>query len=132
MSDIITIAEAVADVLSVYNATVSFAPEFELEELQTMRCMVVPAAVKTVNNSRSCVQHTFRIEVGFMYRDKTLDMKSLLEEIRVKSLRFYRFSCGSASCFKVEINPLYDADSLRQRNQFTSVLVLHFKETENV
>lgn len=132
MSDIITIAEAVVKHLADYDAELQFAPEFELSELDTGRCVVVPTSFEQTNVSRNQVTDQFRVEVGIMRRGKELDVAALLKKMKELCRRFTRFNVGNAVCFKVENAPLYDAELLRQRNQFTSVLTLHFKESGNV
>lgn len=132
MGDIVTIAEAVTANLQDIHAELLFAPEFELSELETKRCIVVPNSFEQNNVSRSSVTDQYRVDIAVMQRGKNLDIKSLLKEMKALSRRFARFSADKASCFKIENAPLYDAELLRQNNQFTSVLTLHFKENSNV
>jgi hypothetical protein len=128
MSDIIDIANAVATALKDFDAEVVFAPDFELAELDTMRCVVVPVGFETPNSSRGTVTDEYQIQIGFMFRQKELDVANLLRQMKSVCRLFARFRVGDATCFKVNNAPLYDVDLLRQRNQFTSIVSLYFKE----
>jgi hypothetical protein len=132
MSDVITIAEAVVKHLPDYDAELQFAPEFELAELETKRCVVVPISFEQINVARNLVTNQYRVDIGIMQRGKDLDIALLLKNMQELCRRFARFNVGTAVCSKVENAPLYDAELLRQRNQFASILTLHFKESGNV
>lgn len=132
MSDIISVAEKVRDTLADLNAEISFAPDFDLADLEVKRCVIVPHSFETLNTSRNQVTDQYKVDIGILCRGKNLDVAALLREVKSIARRFARFTADSAVCFKIENNPLYDVELLRQRNQFTSVLTLHFKENCNV
>lgn len=130
-NNIIKIASLVAEALQDYGATVDCAPEYDLHDLNDNRvCVVVPVNTEYETISRSQTKLKYRIEVGLLYRAKTLDMNVRLNEADVIINRFLRQRLAGAFCMKAEHVPLYDAENLRTRNQFTSVVALNFEEVQ--
>ena len=126
--DIYSLAQLIAQELSEFSAEVQLAPEYELAELATARCVVVPVSSSSVRLTRSVTEHQYQIDIGLMYRQKKLDEDSLLDNVKKISdtLRGKRFS--TAVCTKADPSPLYDSEQMRERNQFTSVISATFKE----
>lgn len=130
-NNIIKIASSVATALEDFGAEVSFAPEYDLRELNDNRvCVVVPVNTEYERVSRSQTKLKYRIEVGLFYRAKTIDMSVRLTEADVIIDRFLQNRINGAICLKAEHVPLYDAENLRTRNQFTSVVALNFEEVQ--
>jgi hypothetical protein len=129
-NDIDNIADAVVALLDFLSAEKSYSPEFDLQELSTQKCVVVPISVepKRICRNSRLVEMVYRIEVGILVRSKKLDVPALVKLVKKTADICSRCSVGNAKCTKVDYEPLFDADQLRQRNQFTSVLALTFKE----
>lgn len=124
------IAKGVAEALAEYSAEVAFAPEFELHELSTKKCVVIPMnyTQKRISRNANLLERSHHIEIGLLVRAKKLDMVSLLAQAQDIANICSKMRVGEAVCTAVEPEPLYDPEQLRQRNQFTSVLALTFKE----
>ena len=130
-NNIITIASLVAEELHEYGATVGFAPEFDFPDLNNNRiCVVVPVTTEYERVSRSQTKLKYRIEVGLLYRAKTLDMSARLAEADTIINKFLQKRLSGAICMKAELVPMYDAESLRTKNQLTSVVGLSFEEVQ--
>jgi hypothetical protein len=130
MIDINVIADLVAEDLKDYSAFVSYAPEFTLASLDREKCVVVPVGYEDTIASRNSDMVECRIEIGFLKRGKNLDVPALSRCARDIAKRFLRKNFGGTTCFKVQNRVLADPESLRERNQFTSVITLHFKGVE--
>lgn len=130
-NNIIKIASLIAEELQEYKAEVSFAPEYDFPDLNNNRiCVVVPVTTEYEKVSRSQTKLKYRIEVGLFYRAKTLDMSARLAEADVIINKFLQKRLGDAICLKAELVPMYDAESLRTKNQLTSVVGLNFEEVQ--
>lgn len=130
MIDINVIAASVADELREYKAFVSFAPELSLASLETEKCIVVPVGYEDTAVSRNSCTVECQIEIGFLKRGKSLDINALTLEVRNIAKKFlHKKYCGT-TCFKIQNKVLVDPDTLRERNQFSSVIVLFFKGVE--
>lgn len=130
-NNIIAIASLVAEELQEYKAEVSFAPEFEFPALNNNRvCAVVPVNTEYERISRSQTKLKYRIEVGLFYRAKTIDMSVRLAEADAIINKFLLKRLSGAICMKAELVPMYDAENLRTKNQFTSVVGLNFEEVQ--
>lgn len=129
-TDIVTIAQGVATCLSENKPIISFVPEFELGELSSKKCVIVPLSCdpKPICRNSKIYENISRIEIGFLWRAKNLDTAKLVSEVRSAVEVLQHFKVGSAVCVKVDHDPLYDPEQLRSRNQFTSIVALTFKE----
>ena len=128
MSEVLKIAEAVASELAEYQAEVQFAPEFELRDLETMRIIVVPSATEYKTLSRSAHEELLKIQIGILKRATEDDLSELLRFSEGIGLGFLSKKLAGATCVIVAYNPIYSADHLRERGQFTSVIELAFKQ----
>ena len=127
MPDITTIAEAVAAELDTYHAEVSFLPEFDLRDLDNAKVVVVPAATEYRAAGRGLREELHKISVGILKRtteDELPDMTAFVSGVALGLLN-RRF--GGALCVSAAHDPLFSIDHLRERRQFTSVIVLTFK-----
>jgi hypothetical protein len=133
-NNIVVTASQIAEILKdEYGAEVAFAPEYDLQEIgKKRRCCVVPVNTEYRNLSRVSVELQYRIEIGFLYRDKRLDMAGEVGQADAVIEKFLFKKINNATCVKAEHVPLYDPEMLRTRNQFTSVIALTFKEVQNV
>lgn len=127
MSEVLKIAESVASELAEYQAKVQFAPEFELRELETMRIIVVPSAPEYKTLSRSTHEELLKVQIGILKRATEDDLPELLRFAEGLGLGFLNKKLAGATCLIVAYNPIYSADHLRERGQFTSVIELTFK-----
>lgn len=128
--DIYILASAVAGLLADLSAEVQLAPEYDLSELSDERCVVVPVGVQSTRLCRNSkvVENRYQLEVGFLYRSKELKADELLSFTRSIADRLLKARADGLSCIKAEPNPLYDAEQIRERNQFTAVISLTYKE----
>ena len=127
MSSILT-AISSDTTLSSWNPVVSTLPEYELKETKTAKCCVVPAGIRYRNLARSAVQRIFIVEIGFLKRGKTLDVKSLVGEIEAIALHIMQQTYSGARVVGVENEPLYDDEQLRTKSLFQSVLSVQLQE----
>ena len=130
MIDINVIADLVAEDLKDYSAFVSYAPEFTLASLEQEKCVVVPVGYEDTIASRNSDTVECQIEIGFLKRGKNLDVPALSRSARAIAKRFLRKTYCGTTCFKAQNRVLADPEKLRERNQFTSVITLHFKGVE--
>lgn len=137
MATLIDIANAVTNALNHaglqphFVAEMNLLPEFELKELRTLRVTVVPRAFKTAPQNRESSGREVTIDIGV--QQKTADKEKLAELLQLveniidvfdrKRLTDY----PKAICVKVENDPVYDPEHLREFRQFTSVITLTFK-----
>ncbi|WP_176014457.1 hypothetical protein [Victivallis sp. Marseille-Q1083] len=128
MSEVLKIAEAVADQLAEYQAEVQFAPEFELRDLEEMRVVVVPLSTEYKTLSRANHEELLKVQIGILKRATEDDLTELLRFTEKLGLDFLNQKILDATCLVVAYNPIYSADHLRERNQFTSVIELTFKK----
>jgi hypothetical protein len=128
MLNIDTIANEIATSLADFKAQVMYSAEFELRELEQQLCVVVPisSVPQNITRKHSLVTHT--VEVGLLYRSKTINIASMIKQLKNIANRCNGKKVQTATCVQTEFDPLYDQDQLRQRNQFTGVVVLTFKE----
>lgn len=128
MSEVIKIAEAVASELAEYHAEVQYSPEFELRDLDTMRIIVVPTATEYKTLSRSAHEELLKVQIGILKRATEDDLPELLRFSEELGIGFLNKKIAGATCLVVAYNPIYSADHLRERGQFTSVIELTFKQ----
>lgn len=129
-TDLHAIAVAVANTLSELNPEISYSPEYDLSDLASKKCVIVPSSINRTPICRNSkiVEITAEIEVGILHRGKKLNVANLVSEVQFLATQLKKVRVGNSQCIKVDHEPLYDAEQLRQRNQFTSVLALTFKE----
>ncbi len=127
MSEVLKIAEAVAAELVDYHAEVVFFPEFELRELDEMRVVVVPLATEYKTLSRAAHEELLKVQIGFLKRGCEDNLPDLLRLVEGLGLGFLNKKLAGATCVCVAYNPIYSAEHLRERGQFTSVIELSFK-----
>ena len=128
MSEVVKIAEAVADALKEYNATMCYAPEFELRDLEERRVVVVPVSTEYKTLSRSSHEELEKVQVGILCRATEDELPELLRFSEGMGLGFLNRQIAGATCLIVAYNPIYVAEHLRERGQFTSVIELTFKQ----
>lgn len=130
MSFLHTIAVSVSELLADYDAEVVYSPEFELRDLASKKCIIVPvnAESKPICRNSKIIETSYHLEIGFLIRGKNLDLSQLLSRVERIVKKCLHFRSGNAMCVRADPSPLYDQEQLRQRNQFTSVIALTFKE----
>lgn len=127
MSDIITLAQSIAEELVDHNAEMLIAPEFDLPSLATQRVVVAPIAQEVRILSRASREIIFRIDIAVLYRAKNIDIDAMLELVQSIGESFLGKKISRATCYSIEYNPIYDAEMLRTKNQFCGVVNLAFK-----
>ena len=68
MSDILTLARAVAEELKEYKAELLYFPEFELRDLDDLRIVVVPAGTQYKTLSRAAHEELPKVQIGILKR----------------------------------------------------------------
>ena len=127
--DCMLLCEAVAASLGEWNAKPALAPEFTLRELEELKVVVVPVELTYRNISRALKERTVKLQIGFMKRAKKEQLDELLATVEKLGMSFSGKEFCGAKCIAVGFNPIYAADQLRERNQFTSVIELTFRDT---
>ena len=127
MSEVVKLAENVVAELEEYNAELSFFPEFELRDLDTMRIVVVPVGTQYKTLSRNAHEELPRVQIGILKRGSEEELPELLKFTEGLGLSFLNKKIGNATCVCVAYNPIYSPEHLRERSQFTSVIELTFK-----
>ena len=123
------LCEAVAASLGEWNAKPALAPEFSLRDLEELKVVVVPVELTYRNISRALKERTVKLQIGFMKRAKKEQLDELLATVEKLGMSFSGKEFCGAKCIAVGFNPIYAADQLRERNQFTSVIELTFRDT---
>ena len=127
--DCMVLCEAVAASLGEWNAKPALAPEFTLRDLEELKVVVVPVELTYRNISRALKERTVKLQIGFMKRAKKEQLDELLATVEKLGMSFSGKEFCGAKCIAVGFNPIYAADQLRERNQFTSVIELTFRDT---
>ena len=127
--DCMLLCEAVAASLGEWNAKPALAPEFTLRDLEELKVVVVPVELTYRNISRALKERTVKLQIGFMKRAKKEQLDELLATVEKLGMSFSGKEFCGAKCIAVGFNPIYAADQLRERNQFTSVIELTFRDT---
>lgn len=128
MVDIVKLADEVAKNLSdLAKAEVMFAPELELKGLKELRLIVVPTTIVMKPIARTTSEDTFKIHVGVLKKCTEDDVNDLIKTVILIGRRFLDVRLGGATCVEVGYDPLYSADHLRERRQFTGIVELTFK-----
>lgn len=128
MSEVIRIAEAVAESLEKYHAEVLFFPEFELRDLDDLRVVVVPHSTEYKTASRGRHEKILKVQIGFLKRGTEENLDDLLQTVEKIGLGFLNRKLGGATCVCVAYNPIYSPEHLRERGQFTSIIELSFRQ----
>ena len=127
--DCLVLSEAVAASLDDWHAKPALAPEFTLREIEELKVVVVPVELTYRNISRALKERTVKLQIGFMKRAKKEQLDELLATVEKLGMSFSGKEFCGAKCIAVGFNPIYAADQLRERNQFTSVIELTFRDT---
>lgn len=127
MSEVLNIANAVAEELSDYHAEVSYFPEYELRDLDTMRVAVVPLSTAYKSVSRSAHEELPKVQIGILKRCDEDRLDAMLQFVESLGLGFLNKKLAGATCICVAYNPIYSPEHLRERGQFTCVIELTFK-----
>ena len=127
--DCMVLCEAVAASLGEWNAKPALAPEFSLRDLEELKVVVVPVELTYRNISRALKERTVKLQIGFMKRAKKEQLDELRATVEKLGMSFSGKEFCGAKCIAVGFNPIYAADQLRERNQFTSVIELTFRDT---
>lgn len=128
MSEVIRIAEAVAESLKKYHAEVLFFPEFELRDLDDLRVIVVPHSTEYKTVSRGRHEEILKVQIGFLKRGSEENLDDLLQTVEKIGLGFLNRKLGGATCVCVAYNPIYSPEHLRECGQFTSIIELSFRQ----
>lgn len=128
MSEVIRIAEAVAESLEKYHAEVLFFPEFELRDLDDLRVVVVPHSTEYKTVSRGRNEEILKVQIGFLKRGSEENLDDLLQTVEKIGLGFLNGKLGGSTCVCVAYNPIYSPEHLRERGQFTSIIELSFRQ----
>ena len=118
MSDILTLARAVAEELREYKAELLYFPEFELRDLDDLRIVVVPAGTH---------EELPKVQIGILKRCREDALDEMLRFAEKLGLGFLNRKLAGGTCVSVTYNPIYSPEHLRERGQFTSVIELVFK-----
>ena len=129
--DVTVIAGAVRDRLSPLGAEITYAPEYDLCDLgRGPAVCVVPSGTEFSLAGRGIVEERATIDVGFVSKAKPAEAEELVKTVRETARGLLGMKAGEAVCVKVAHDPLYSAEHLRERGQFTSVVRLTFKWLE--
>lgn len=138
MAAVIEIANAVvaelnrnATLTGKFTAEMNLLPEFELKDMKVLRVTVVPKSLKVAAQSRDSSGREVEIDIGVQQRTvepkRLAELLQLVEDIIAVFDRKRLTDYARAVCIKVENDPIYDPEHLRQMRQFTSVITLTFK-----
>ena len=127
MSDILTLARAVAEELKEYKAELLYLPEFELRYLDDLRIVVVPAGTQYKTLSRAAHEELPKVQIGILKRCTEDELDGMLRFAEKLGLGFLNRKLAGGTCVSVIYNPIYSPEHLRERGQFTSVIELVFK-----
>ncbi len=127
MSEVLNISQLVVDELKEYNAELFYFPDFELRDLDKMQIAVVPSGTEYKTVSRSVHEEMPKVQIGVLKRCTEDELDGMLQFVEKLGLGFLNKKLGGATCVAVVYNPIYSAEHLRERGQFTSVIELTFK-----
>ena len=143
MALILDIADAVVNELNSakfslpFTAARAYAPRFDLSELATLTVTVVPKALGIAVVSRSARQREYQVDVAVQQRVAVADtgevdplevdpLMALAQEIAEHFEALVVETDPEAVCTKIDNDPIYIPEHLRERRLFTSVLTLTF------
>ena len=120
-------ANLVVLALTDYSAELSFAPDFELPRLVNRRVVVVPFGCESKMVGKNTVEKIFNLQIGILMRAKSVDTVDLIAQSEAIGQRLLNAKLGVLYCYEVVWDPIYSADDLRSKNQFTSVIDVKLK-----
>jgi hypothetical protein len=133
------IAQAVTDelnasgVLPGVTVVRSYAPQYELPEMDTLHVTVVPKGLVVAAAGRSVNQYDCQIDIAVQKRFQSdtpaeLDPLLALAEEIADFFRLRRLSAFPAAAWiKTEHNPVFAPEHMRELHQFTGVVTLTYK-----
>jgi hypothetical protein len=130
MADMNSILTAiVADTaLTAWNPVVTALPDYELKDTSTAKCCVVPVGIEYGHLSRGTVNKVFVVDVGFIKRQKNVNVLSLITDLESIADHFMKQTYAKARVMNVSHDPLYDADRLQTESLFQGVMQLRLQE----
>lgn len=129
MTDIIQLAQGVADSLGDGIADVELAPEFTLKDVkENTRIVVVPVGIKHRMLARGFREDILTVQVGIIRKATEDELVDLVNYAQTLALGFLHTTVCGAKCVEVNHNPLYSPDHMKEKRQFTGVIELGFKE----
>lgn len=118
----------------------SYVPQYALEDLDTLRVTVVARSITFARGSRNGAnQYDHECQVGVFKRPPSTVTPDTAEEIAwVDGLRYLVEQLADrcltialtdpvVRCSEVRVEPTYAPEHLRERRQFSSVLILRFR-----
>ncbi|MEG1926254.1 MAG: hypothetical protein RR415_10965 [Ruthenibacterium sp.] len=126
-TSLITAANLVVAELADCNAVLSLAPDFELPRLVNRQVVVVPFGKESSIIGKATVEYVFEIQIGVLRRAKPDEVADLIALSETIGQRLLNKKLGKLFCFEVSWDPVYSADDLRSKNQFTSVIDVKLK-----
>lgn len=130
MANVNSILTAIAadTVLASWNPVVTALPDYELKDTSIAKCCVVPLGIDYGHLSRGTVNKDFVVEVGFIKRQKSVDVLSLIADLETIAGHFMKQSYAGARVMDVSHNPLYDDERLRTESLFQGIMRLRLQE----
>ena len=118
-----------------FTAERAYRPQFDLEELQTLRVSVVPKAIEIQTLGRRANQHDISIDVAVQQKVDVADsaaldtLMALVQQIAdfVRLRRIDLAGGSSAVWIKTDNTPIYSPEHLETKQVFTSVLTFTFR-----
>ena len=105
MSDILTLARAVAEELREYKAELLYFPEFELRDLDDLRIVVVPAGTQYKTLSRAAYEELPKVQIGILKRCREDALDEMLRFAEKLGLGFLNRKLAGGTCVSVIYNP---------------------------
>lgn len=118
------------------NAERLFLPQFELQEMNVLRVVVVPKDEERKPITRASKQATYRVDVGVLKKLASTEateidpLCALVASIAALFDGKRLAALPNAICTVAKTEPVYSPEHLEQLRQFTSVVVLTFKVVE--
>lgn len=114
-----------------YDVEQKMAPEYDLKDLKNRKFVVVPAALEIGPRDKANTDDTAKIDIGILRKVQNDDqIRETVKLAEFVARSFYRKRLAAlpcAMCTAVSIDPLYDSELIRQRNQFIGVIRLEFE-----
>ena len=141
-SKLLGIADAVvatinsASLSQTVNAERLFLPQFDLQEMNVLRVVVVPKEEERKPLSRKIKEAAYSVDVGVLKKVKSAEASEvdplcvLVAEIAMAFDGKRLDSIPEAFCMVAKTDPVYSVEHMEQLRQFTSVLTLSFKVME--
>ena len=130
MADMNSILTAIAadTALASWNPVVTALPDYELKETSTAKCCIVPVGIEYAHLSRGAINKVFVVDVGFIKRQKSVNVLSLITELETIAGHFMNQTYSKARVMNVSHDPLYDDERLRTESLFQGVMTLRLQE----